>query len=58
MRNSCGGLVDSRLPSSTRPGLLRQARGVTVKVGKGEGVKGGGRVGEIVAGGSVLAGVG
>ena len=38
MRNSCGGLVESRLPASTRPGFVRQASGVIVKVGTGEGI--------------------
>ena len=39
MRNRCGGFVESRLPSSTRPGLVRQARGVLVAVGAGDGVR-------------------
>lgn len=38
MRNSCGGVVESRLPSSTRPGVVRQASGVTVNVGMAEAV--------------------
>jgi hypothetical protein len=38
MRNSCGGSVDGRLPSSTRPGCVRQVSGVLVEVGAGEGV--------------------
>ena len=38
MRNSCVGLVESRLPASTRPGFVRQASGVIVNVGTGEGI--------------------
>ena len=30
MKYACAGLVDSSLPSSTRPGWLRQASGVCV----------------------------
>ena len=48
MRNSCGGAVESRLPSSTRPGFVRQASGVLVGGGRGEGVRVGGRVEETV----------
>ena len=58
MRNSWGGLVESRLPSSTRPGLVRQASGVMVEVGTGDGVSVAGRVGEIIGGGEVGVGVG
>ena len=37
MRKSCDGLVESRLPCSRWPGLVRQASGVMVAVGAGEG---------------------
>ena len=50
--------MESRLPSSTRPGFVRQARGVLVDVGLGEGVEVGVRVGDIVAVGGVKVGVG
>lgn len=53
MRNSCGGVVESRLPSFTRPGFVRQASGVLVKVGAGEAVGVVGNVGGIVDEGSV-----
>jgi hypothetical protein len=58
MRNSWGGLVESRLPSSTRPGLVRQASGVLVGVGKGEGIRVGERVGGTVAEGRMAVGAG
>jgi hypothetical protein len=32
MKYACAGLVESSLPSSTRPGWVRQARGVCVAV--------------------------
>ena len=56
MRNCCGGFVESRLPSSTRPGLVRQARGVLVEVGAGEGVRVRGGVWEAVNGKGVKVG--
>ena len=56
MRNSCGGVVESRLLSSTCPGFVRQERGVLVGVGDGEGVIVEVKVGETV--GERSAGVG
>ena len=58
MRNSWGGLVESRLLSSTRPGFVRQASGVLVGVGKGEGIRVGGRVGGAVVEGGMAVGAG
>jgi|GEM_PF-5009220 len=48
MRNSCGGVVEFRLPSSTRPGFVRQASGVTVDVGTDEAIGITGSVGDVV----------
>ena len=56
MRNSCGGLVESRLPASTRPGFVRQASGVIVNVGTGEGISVG--IGVRVSGIGVCVAVG
>lgn len=52
MRNSCGGVVESRLPSSTRPGFVRHASGVLVEVGTSEAVGVAGSVGDVVGEGS------
>ena len=48
--------MESSISSSTRPGWLRQARGVTVGVGKGVGTAS--AVGEIVKGRCARVGVG
>ena len=58
MRNSWGGLVVPRLPSSTRPGAVRQIRGVGVAVGKGEGTEVGVSVGIAVGGRGEAVGMG
>ena len=57
MRNSWGGLVESRLPFSTRPGFVRHASGVLVEVGTGEDVGAVGSVGATVEDGTTRAGV-
>ena len=49
--------MESRLPSSTRPGFVRQARGVIVGEGRGEEVGVEDMVGATVADGSVGFGV-
>ena len=58
MRNSCGGVVESSLLSSTRPGFVRQASGVPVEVGTGETVGVAGSVGGMVAEANVGVAVG
>ena len=57
MRNSWAGLVESRLPSSMWPGFVRQASGVLVDVGTGEGVEVAGSVGAKVEEGRIGTGV-
>ena len=55
MRNFWGGFVESKLPSSRYPGFVRQASGVMVGGGRGEGVSVAGRVGRKVAEGRMGA---
>ncbi len=57
MRNSCGGLEEGRVTTSTRPGCVRQASGVDVVVGAGEGVNVGGGGCVAVDGSAVDVGV-